>query len=155
VSDIADFLRARYRQEAHVARLIAEKTGSEHWKADWRRLSYNDFDARVVAGPDNPVFDGYGTVGAAEFVSGYSPARVLADLAAKLALVDLHALEVEKANTPRYDPHTGQPRPEEFNVTCAVCGWSSDNPASGCSTLRVLAQPFAGHPDHKGEEWAP
>lgn len=28
-------------------------------------------------------------------------------------------------------------------------------PAPVPRTLKILAQPFAGHPDHKGEEWAP
>jgi hypothetical protein len=136
VSEIADFLRARYRQEAHVARLIAETTGSDQWKADWRQLSYNHFDARVITVADEPVFDGYGSVGTAEFVSGYSPARVLADLDAKLAIVDLmdRMLAAAEGDT-EVDHYGGLDAAEE--------------------TLRRLAQPFVGHPDHKGEEWAP
>ncbi|MFE5368182.1 DUF6221 family protein [Streptomyces mirabilis] len=160
MSEIADFLRARYKQEAHVARLITETTGSEHWKADWRQLSYNHFDARVIAGPDNPVLDGYGSVGTAEFVSGYSPARVLADLDAKLALVDDLLAERHYVND------------GDCWYTCAAAAEESDggetcddNRRGGrcdCGRdarvnrrLAILAQPFAGHPDHKGEEWAP
>lgn len=136
MSEIADFLRARYKQEAHVARLVATSTGSEHWKADWRRLSYNDFDARVIAGSDNPVFDGYGSVGTAEFVSGYSPARVLADLDAKLALIDHY----EKVQA-----YAEVEQRQEYVLAAGACAVA----------LEHLAQPFAGHPDHKGDEWAP
>lgn len=142
MSEIADFLRARYKQEAHVARLVADSTGSELWKADWRQLSHNHIDARVIAGPDNPVFDGYGSVATAEFVSGYSPARVIADLDAKLALIDLH-VSVELAGL------------GELMDACAVCEVTGKYPEYPCTTLRLLAQPFAGHPDHKGGEWAP
>ncbi|MFH9574208.1 DUF6221 family protein [Streptomyces sp. NPDC017454] len=136
MSEIADFLRARYRQEVHVARLIAKTTGSERWKADWRQLSYSHFDAQVATEYGEPVFDGFGNVGTAEFVSGYSPARVLADLEAKLAIVDLmdRTLDAAEGDT-EVDHYGGLGAAEE--------------------TLRLLAQPFAGHPDHKGEEWAP
>jgi hypothetical protein len=136
MSDIADFLRARYKQEAHVAQLIADTTGSAHWKADWRQLSYNHFDARVIASPESPVFDGYGNVGTAEFVSGYSPARVLADLDAKLAIVDLMDGMLKSAEGDSEVDHYGALSAAE-------------------ETLCRLAQPFAGHPDHKGGEWAP
>jgi hypothetical protein len=203
MSEIADFLRARYEQEAHVAQLIKETTGSDNWKADWRQLSYNHFDARVIAGPDNPVFDGYGSVGTAEFVSGYSPARVLADLDAKLALVDeleppeaprepetdaqLHARfahpawEYRTTSGPRKQwddvdlpPHDdyGDPEPGwERNPDAGIPGegWERfdyteesywrrlrpDGPQAEYipRALKILAQPFVGHPDHKGAEW--
>lgn len=130
MSEIADFLRARYRQEAHVARLIAEKTGSAKWKADWRRLTYHHFDARVITPSGDPVFDGYGNVGSAEFVVEHDPSRVLADLDAKHALVD----QLDAA-----DPHGGY-------ITGTFTAYDA---------LKLLAQPFAGHPEHKGEEWAP
>lgn len=203
MSEIADFLRARYRQEAHVARLTADTTGCDHWKADWRQLSYNHFDARVITASGEPVFDGYGSVGTAEFVSGYSPARVLADLDAKLAIVDefdppqepsepksdaeLHACfahpawEYRTTSGPRKqwdgvdDPPCddyGNPEPGwERNLDAGRDGWErwdyaeesywrrlrpdGPRPTFIPRTLRLLAQPFAGHPDHKGEEWAP
>ncbi|MFJ3506032.1 DUF6221 family protein [Streptomyces luteogriseus] len=205
MSEIADFLRARYQQEAHVARLIAKTTGCDRWQADWRQLSYNHFDARVITVSGEPVFDGYGSVGTAEFVSGYSPARVLADIEAKLAIVDelalpeeprgpetdadLHARfahpawEYRTTTGPRKqwdgvdDPpcdDEGNPEPgweRNIDAGCPGEGWErfdymeesywrrrrSDwlRPTCIPRTLRLLAQPFAGHPDHKGEEWAP
>ncbi|MWA08767.1 DUF6221 family protein [Streptomyces sp. BA2] len=51
---------------------------------------------------------------------------VIADLDMKLALVDL----LESAES-----------------------WNGYR--TGSTALHILAQPFVGHPDHKGEEWAP
>lgn len=135
MSEIADFLRARYKQEAHVARLVAEKTGSATWKPDWRRLSHLHFDARVITESGEPVFDGYGEVSTTEFVVGHAPQRVLADLDAKLALVDHMAGMLAAAEGDTEVDHYGALDAAE-------------------RTLRLLAQPFAGHPDHKGEKWA-
>ncbi|MET7975747.1 DUF6221 family protein [Streptomyces mirabilis] len=203
MSEIADFLRARYKQEAHVARLVAEKTGSATWKPDWRRFSHQHFDARVITESGEPVFDGYGEVSATEFVVGYAPRRVLADLDAKLALVDeieppmeadgpasdaeLHALEShpayeyrttsgprkqwDDADVPPCDDN-GDPEPGwERNTDAGRDGWERWDyteesywrrprpdgplPEHVPRALRIMAQPFAGHPDHKGEEWAP
>lgn len=139
MSEIAEFLRGQYRQQAHVARLIAEKTGSAEWKSDWRRLSYNDFDARVLAAGE-PVFDGYGSVGTAEFVVTQSPAHVLADLEAKLSLVDLFEFQLDWNAD-----HDQDVTPHEVATLQQAAR----------EGLRLLAQPFARHPDHKGEEWAP
>lgn len=82
------------------------------------------------------------------------PAFVLADIEAKRRLLELHELEVEKIAQAPFDPMTGERRPDEFVVTCDVCGWASDDPASACHTLRLLALPFAAHPAYD-ESWKP
>jgi hypothetical protein len=122
VSDIADFLRARYTE----ARKREEGV---------RRMKIpGPFDGHDVAvDSDGHVFiDGheYPTEKYREIATepGADP-FVLADLDAKLAVVDLCA-------TLLYDDEGG-----------------TDPCAEG--TLRLLAQPFVAHPDHKGEEWAP
>jgi hypothetical protein len=130
VSDIADFLRARIAER----RALADGIHSRDCES-----------VPDILYPDREP----GACDCGE------PEAAISHCDAKLALVDLHAITVEKADAPRYDPYTGERRPDEHNVACAVCGWASDNPTSGCTTLRILAQPFAGHPDHKGEEWAP
>lgn len=64
-----------------------------------------------------------------DHIAANDPDAVIADCDAKTALVDLCA-------TFLHDDEGG-----------------TDPCAEGA--LRILAQPFAGHPDHKGEEWAP
>jgi hypothetical protein len=203
VSEIADFLRARYKQQAHVARLVAEKTGSAQWRPDWRRLSEQYFDAQVITSRGEPIFDGYGEVSSTEFVVSNSPVSVLADLDVKLALIDeieppeepgepetdaqLHARYAHPAweyrtttgqrkqwdgvDDPPCDDY-GNPEPGwERNLDAGRDGWERWDyteesywrrlrpdglrPRHIPRTLKILAQPFARHPDHKGEEWAP
>jgi hypothetical protein len=69
----------------------------------------------------------------AEFIAYHDPARVLADVAAKRRIIELH---------------TGQ----------HDCAGSIDNstawPYVGCDTLRLLAQPCKDHPDYDAEAWS-
>jgi hypothetical protein len=71
-------------------------------------------------------------------IARHDPARVLADVAAKRAIVDLHS------------PH--------HHGACPVC-WlvtkrSSLREDFPCRTLRTLALPHSDHPDYR-EEWRP
>ncbi|MFJ9985307.1 DUF6221 family protein [Streptomyces globisporus] len=71
------------------------------------------------------------------------PVLILADLDAKLAIVDEH------------EPG-GRYWPDSSRQYCKTCGsgepdeYPTDWP---CRTLRILARPFAGHPDYQ-EDWA-
>lgn len=85
-------------------------------------------------------------------VAEWDPARILREIDAKRRIVRLHAITVEKADTTPFDPATGEPRPDEYDVTCSLCGWVSDDPASACLTLRLLALPYADRPGYR-EEW--
>ncbi|MEV4784007.1 DUF6221 family protein [Streptomyces tuirus] len=123
MSDIADFLRARYAER----RAIAEAASPGPWQA-------NDEHDEVIAVDGITVADGFALSGrqlraTVDHVAANDPEDVIADIEAKLAVVDLCA-------TLLHDDEGG-----------------TDPCAEG--TLRRLAQPFAGHPDHKGEEWAP
>jgi hypothetical protein len=89
----------------------------------------------------------------ADHIARHDPARVLAEVAAKRAILELHAITVTKVATAPFDPDTGERREPEYEVECAVCGWVSDDPTSGCETIRLLAQSFAGRPGWR-EEWA-
>ena len=80
------------------------------------------------------------------------PSRVLAECEAKRAIIALHEIEVEKVSLAPFDQTTGEPVPPEFDVTCNLCGWVSDNPISGCDTQRALALPYADHEDYR-DEW--
>jgi hypothetical protein len=74
------------------------------------------------------------------------PARVLREVAAKRAILELHVIDAHQTSQWRYDPQTGEPLDPEWEVTCAVCGWSSWDPKSACPTLLALAAPFSSEP---------
>lgn len=95
----------------------------------------------------------------AEHIARHDPARVLADCAAKRAIVELHR---------PYEKRTGwRDGRDVYEWLCRSCGgatpdtdpggnlwlerWNEEAP---CDTLRVLAQPFADHPDYD-ESWRP
>lgn len=76
-----------------------------------------------------------------------SPARLLAECAAKRRIIELHHPTSEnRAYSLRGSPDT-----------CAVCiGFHADmdceNAPWPCETLRILAQPYSAHPDFD-ESW--
>lgn len=197
MSEIADFLRARYA----AARKVEESK---------RRLRNDiDFEWEHHYGMDDEyvLLGGHRRVDADEFWQQHGePApdpAVIADLDAKLALVDeiepheeprepetdvqLHtrfahpAWEYRTTSGPRKQwddadvPPTGEegdPDPTwERNVNAGRDGWErwdhteesywrrlrldGPRPPHIPRGLRILAQPFVGHPDHKGEEWTP
>lgn len=133
MSEIADFLRARYAERRALA--IAASPGPWHANAE---------QDEVVAEDGITVTEGFALSGrqlraTVDHIAANDPTAVIADLDAKLALLGEHA----QASLPN-----GVDLDE-----CRVCGGM--NEAWPCPTLRILAQPFAGHPDHEGEEWAP
>lgn len=190
MSDIADFLRARYAEQRATA--LAASPGPWH----------SDGGSVYATHPTDEVVN---YTESADHIAAHNPAAVLADLDAKLAVVDevdydphamdgasdqdLHARcahpawEYRTTTGPRKqwdgvdDPpcdDNGDPEPGwERNVDAGLPGegWERfdyteesywrrprpDGPREPCSprVLRLLAQPFAGHPDHKGEEWTP
>ncbi|WP_406122958.1 DUF6221 family protein [Streptomyces canus] len=136
MSEIADFLRARYAER----RALAEAASPGPWRAN----AEND---EVVADDGITVAEGFALSGrqlraTVDHIVANDPTDVIADLDAKLAIVDLHA-PVELAGL------------GELMDACAVCEVTGKYPEFPCQTLRILAQPFAGHPGHKGEDWTP
>lgn len=131
MTDLAQFLRARYAER----RAIAEVASPWPWKV-------NPGDAEeVLAADDILVADvfalsGNQTRNTATFIAANDPAAVLADLNVKLALVDLAERTLASAEGDSEVDHYGALSVAE-------------------DTLCLLARPFTGHPDHKGEEWAP
>ncbi|MFJ9671349.1 DUF6221 family protein [Streptomyces sp. NPDC101221] len=146
MSDIADFLRARYAEQRALA--LAASPGP--WQA-------NDEHDEVIANDGITVAEGFALSGrqlraTVDHITAHNPAAVIADLDAKLALVDMHPPE-------EIDEYSRRPW-DTFTVQCASESWKVYSDAENrveypCRTLRLLAQPFAGHADHKGEEWAP
>lgn len=132
MSEIADFLRARY-QEARK-----REEGVRRMKCPGPFDGHDvqlDSDGHVfIDGHDYPAEEYWET--ASE--PGADP-FVLADLDAKLRILD-EVIPAIDAMDDRIDGEWGVGDPSE---------------RESMNLLRILAQPFAGHPDHKGEEWAP
>lgn len=78
--------------------------------------------------------------GIAEHIVRQDPARTLREVEAKRGLLDLHHMVED---------------PKEMQDYCAECDLGRDKyPYYPCTTLRILALPYADHPDYL-EEWRP
>ena len=121
-------------------------------------LTLADFLLARIA-EDEFVANHWQDVDTSQWAHYHPPSRfnrrwVLAECEAKRQIIELHALTVEKVSQSPFDPDTGERRADEFDVSCAVCGWASSDPDGGCETLRLLALPYASHTDYR-EEWRP
>lgn len=112
-------------------------------------------DVRVARDAD-PTLDGiadswFTADGDIRFIQHFTSARVLAECEAKRKVIDLHTLP-EDAELPHghwegYGSDEVWVR-DEPNV-CPVC-----NESEPCTTVRLLAVPFAEHPGYR-PEWKP
>lgn len=136
---LVEFLRAREDEREQLARDASGPARSDRWWAEpWfdGTASRSDLWARVGG-----QLTGRGALenAHAEHIARHDPARVLADVAAKRRIIELHTGGHECST---YD-HNG----EIDNCTWCIDSWD-------CSTLRLLALPHADHPDYRSE-WAP
>lgn len=128
------FLRARLQEEEQVARdAIAGAPG-----AVWGVMA--DEIEQVLTSRHRGVthtpmvqFGAEGPVQLLTHVARHDPDRVLRELAAKQALLEEHGTRGQGA--------------------CGTCREKAV-PRSPCNTLRLLAVPFAGHPDYDAC-WSP
>lgn len=129
MSEIADFLRARYlearKREEGVRRMKFPGPFDGHEVEV-------DHDGRVLIDNHEYPAEQYWELASEPGADPF----VIADLDAKLAIVK-HMEETLKFAE-------GDTEVDHYGALDAAE-----------QTLRTLAQPFAGHPDHKGEEWAP
>lgn len=118
VSDLARFLLDRIAEDTKAA------LGPRAYdiEADWEDMAPRS----VVAGPPY-----------ADYVDHFTPARVLADLAAKRRTIRLHRDDRE-----HYCPTDAGS--EYFNYNH---GWAeADESPQICPTLKLLAEPYRSHP---------
>lgn len=133
--DIVEFLRARLDEDERAARAAFWDASGD--SAGWRLqrgaghyafVVMDGLDDRVVIVDEPEASD---REGVAVHIVRHDPARVLREVEAKRRLLDLHRPDSDD-------------RPE-----CGTCG-----PRHPCSTLRLLALPYADHDDYR-EEWTP
>lgn len=131
VSEIADFLRARITERRALA--VAASHGGE---GRWSQEDPDRYPGRIVDERGDLVTFNISapTDEQAAHIAANDPKAVIADCDAKLWIVN--AAEKLPELTAAFD---------QFD----------NNRDAWERTLRLFAQPFVGHPDHKGEEWAP
>lgn len=140
MTDIAQFLAARLAEDENCARLVLSDYGGH--VPNWQVPS----TGVLVVGEDlHPLGDGP----LVEHIARHDPARVLAEVAAKRAIVAMH----EQAEKLVWDPRPAgtpvrEPRrePAGYCSTCQV----EDGVIHGtwpCDTLKHLATVYSEHPD--------
>lgn len=147
---LTEFLLARIAEVEEMAWAAATAYRSGlHWEANtWKD---DGWVSRV--GTESPqIRDLWDTEGGnlvpaaavAVHMARHDPARVLAECVAKRRIVELHS---------RYECDTAGYPGHERCGEIAVCD-KCDDARFPCDTLRLLALPYADHPDWR-EEWRP
>jgi hypothetical protein len=142
--DLVAFLRARLDDDEQAARACA----SAPWEVEIPPMVHVSVQARR----DNKWKWGrLGYVATVErdedraHIARHDPARVLADVEAKRQIVEQH-----KPAKLSYLPSR-----ERGCVTCSTAQtWDAQANEANCQTLRLLALPYADHPDYR-DEWRP
>lgn len=153
MSEIADFLRARYAERRALA--VAASPGP------WHASEESD---EVLAVDGITVAEGFALSGrqlraTVDHIATHDPADVLADLDAKLALVDDLLAERHEVVDDCWYTCAAATEAHDGGETCddgrlgGPCDCGRD--ARVNRRLAILARPFVEHPDHKGEEWVP
>jgi hypothetical protein len=156
MTTLIEFLEARLAEDEQIA-TAAGSTGSGDpapWRVDCRcpdriRHAGDCYERRIEGGNITIYDEGGHDEDQARHIARHDPIRVLADVAAKRKLLGAH----------RADKHG----------RCKACAqWTTDTTDDGhkldhvayrgvetpCLTRRLLALPFATHPDYD-ESWAP
>jgi len=111
-------------------------------KGDWYAVAGWSWDDLDPCGLDTTDL-----VPTAEHIARHDPARVLADIAAKRAILALHAHYVEQKR--EGGKYLDTWRPDEG---CETCHWDNDcgcieNSGYPCDTVGLLASVYADHPE--------
>jgi len=140
VSDLVAFLRARLAEDEQTAR--AAPAGPWTYERVFSDLSGAVMDGPLISGEHT---DGYIDPESAAHIARHDPARVLAEVDAKRRIIDQHVAAVLPG---------GQVPDVIYCPTCNGPDWDMYPMPDGCTTLRLLALPYAGHEDYR-EEWRP
>lgn len=130
MDDLTTFLRARLDEDAQVASTASPGP----WKANGEHDEVLAVDGETVA--DGFALSGRQLRATVDHIARHDPPRVLREVEAKRRLVDWHTKDHDLLESSR--PTIG--------CRC-YDGWP-------CTTLRLLALPYADHPDYRGG-WKP
>ena len=143
---LVEFLRARLAERVEtVARWDSD--GRAQVAVMWTGPEPG-YTTVAMAHPDTPwIADGREVADARHVKVLYDPADVLADVEIKRRIIALHAHD---APNPHECPTWKWRDPDHPDDPAETdTGWAAD-----CATLRLLAQPYAEHPDYR-PEWRP
>jgi hypothetical protein len=149
MTDLVEFLRAALDEDERVARM-AMGGSKGRWTMDFDRDMGVVFDDRqdvIVLDEDDPIENQL------SHIARHDPARVLAEVAAKRAIVELHSpTNEEEHGSPQ--GFLGGGRYGYIEPACITCGTFDEYAVPWpCDTIKALAQPYAGRPGWR-EEWA-
>lgn len=126
--DLIGFLRARLDEDERVAR-----------------------DANTSPEMVTGIPRSYAAAPVAIHIARWNPARVLAEVAAKQKVVNLHS----PRRTPGPTMPVGGEWTETYNLDCITCGGDDRlSPSWPCKTILLLAAPYADHADY-WQGWTP
>lgn len=149
--NITEFLEARIAEDEAVARAAFDRpflsrTDDGKWEANTSNTSPS-VEGRaffsIAASDDEP--QAFLTSEQADHIARHDPARVLAECAAKRAIVGEHEL-VEKVYLKDYCSTCADWENSEFGEGPPGIEWP-------CPTLRAVAAVYASHPDYQQEAW--
>jgi hypothetical protein len=147
---LEEFLRARLDEDERLADRAASLCGCHPSAPSWTfKDGDGPTDGRILIADDphpnikrklsrrwNNTYEG---LFAAEHIARHDPARVLAEVEVKRRIIDLHGGDGHECIE-----HTD----EQGDLLDAF------TPEHPCPTLRLLARPYASHPDYR-DEWCP
>lgn len=141
MTGLVEFLTARLDEDERIARAATERAPWSHNADDYWMITGTDGDV-VVYDESAP------TDAEAAHIARHDPARVLADVAAKRAILTEHLPDMAR----EYRDGAWRDRPQ-----CGACvTWRGEGEAvpapAPCLTLRRLAVSYADHPDFD-ESW--
>jgi len=144
-TSLADFLLQRIADDEAVAR-EAQALARSPWRATYGRQVEEPEPGHLVTPEDEYAHSDEPPDAIALHIARHDPARVLADCAARRAIVELHVGSAEHG----YGSVTG--------LACVVCvkyhaDMDCENESWPCLTLRHLAAPYASDSDFD-EAWA-
>lgn len=148
MDDLIAFLRARLDEDEAAARK-ADREGLNGVSPDEPQTWYLSGGESIYSDPHGVglVTGTHGYLGdeLGNHIVRHQPSRVLADVDAKRQILDDH--------TTMHTVTDGFCFEERGPCTHAGEAWCDWHGTDGCSTVLLLALPFAGHPDYR-EEWA-
>ena len=135
MDDLVAFLRARLDEDEAAAKAAAKTTAAQ-WRPDGHWVLYEHPDDSTQAVALNEDFDREPIA----HIARHDPARVLAEVAAKRAILARH-------------------HPQDHALHGRLCAWCSSTSVSlyqkwPCPDARDLAAVYASHPDYR-PEWKP
>jgi len=141
--DLVTWLRAQLDEDERWAKLAAHQAGSAAWEPE--EGAGTTVISRVRIGPGR-FFESLGEEGfASEHIARHDPARVLAEVAAKRAIIAEAFRHAAKIDSEWGDCHDAD------QIAAGLC---PETAVDKIPILRILALPNADRPGYR-EEWKP